>query len=136
LEFFAGQPEIVYLSVLALIIFGLVAFYRQYLSAAKILGLALIFFALFILPELLPFWQLVKLSSREIFNTWESQTFWSFHPRQLGELVSPWLSALAGQVSAPDRQEWLKNIFFGASGLFLAFYGLKGKKTRKLTAAV
>lgn len=132
LEFFAGQPEIVYLSVLVLLIFSLLANPRHYLASAKILGMIVSLTVLFILLELLPFWQLLKLSSRETFSTWEAQTYWSLSPGQLLDVFSAWFN----RPEAADHQEWLSNLFFGGGGIFLAGYGLFSGKLKKPWSAI
>jgi len=132
LEFFAGQPEIVYFSLLVLLVFGLLTDPRQYGTVVKILGTTVVLLVLFILCELLPFWQLLKLSSRETFRTWESQTYWSLYPGQLLDIISTWFN----RPEAANNQEWLRNIFFGGSGVFLAGYGLFSGKLKKPWVAI
>lgn len=133
MQFYAGQPEVMYMSVLAITVFGLVAASRlaEYLDLGKILLLALCFIILLALIELVPFLQFLKLSHRESFSSWSAQTVWSLPPWQLLDLAIPsFLQSRLGE-GTPLGQEWLKNIYFGIGGIFLIFFGYGNRTLRR-----
>ncbi|MDD5491818.1 MAG: YfhO family protein [bacterium] len=132
MQFYAGQPEVMYMSMAAIMVFAIVTTRGAgYLNVAKILILVLGLLALFILIELVPFLQLLKLSHRESFSNFSTQTVWSFHPWQLIDLAIPsflrhWLGT-----GSPILQEWLGNIYFGLSGIVLLFFSYHDRQLRR-----
>ena len=135
MQFYAGQPEVLYLSLAAIIAFGMIAGPKGYQDSGRIIIPALGLVVLFILIELLPFGQLLKLSNRETFSSWESQTFWSFYPGQLADLMIPSFLRHWPGPDVPLPQEWLKNIYFGLGGILLLFFGFAERQSRRFWLA-
>jgi hypothetical protein len=133
MQFYAGQPEVMYMSVVAVTVFGLIVKIRiaEYLNNGKILALALSFAVLFVLIELVPFLQLLKLSHRGSFSSWAGQTVWSLYPGQLLDLAIPSFLRNRLDPGNPLVQEWLKNIYFGAGGVVLLFFGYSHRHLRR-----
>jgi uncharacterized membrane protein YfhO len=135
MQFYAGQPEVMYMSLGAVIVFGLVTRFKEYQQVARILIPALGLAVLFILIELVPFCQLLKLSHRETFSSWEAQTFWSFYPGQLADLVIPSFLRQWTGAGVPLPQEWLKSVYFGLGGILLLFFGVSERQGRRIWLA-
>lgn len=122
LQFYAGQPEIMYLTFLFLLVFGLSQQWPKWYLPLKILLLAGVIALLLILMELVPFLELVRWSSRPI-SSQAQQLVWSLPPRQLFSLV--WPLTFSGQ------QEWLKSIYFGLLPLGLCVAALFRKNGKQ-----
>lgn len=128
LQFFGGQPEITYLSFLLLAVSGLGYAFKDFKNYSKILLFIVLSTGLLLLPEILPFLQLIKHSYRLTFSGWESQTYWSLHPLQLADLLSP--SHRKNFLHVIQPQEWIKNIYVGIIPLFLLCFSMSGKRRK------
>lgn len=123
LQFYAGQPEIMYLTFLFLLVYGLSQQWSKWHLILKILLLAGVISVSLILVEVVPFLELVRWSSRPV-NNQSQQLFWSLPPQQLFSLA--WPLALSGQ------QEWLKSMYFGLLPLGLCVAALFRKKDKQV----
>lgn len=120
-QFYAGQPEIMYLTFLFLLLFGLFSYWPSWLRISAVLFLAGGVSLLLLGIELLPFIELAQWSSRPANNSIQS-LYWSLPPKQLWALVWP--------VTDFSQQPWLKSIYLGIVPLLLGVLAVfkPGKK--------
>lgn len=127
LQFFAGQPEIVFLSFIALIMTSFYLISRKR-DAWRVLLLVFIFFLGITAVQLFPFLELMQNSER-IFTGNILKKVWSFHPLEMMNFVIPsFRDILVAGSSIWFGQSWMRTGYVGIVVLLLALLGVQGKK--------
>ncbi|MBI5554989.1 MAG: YfhO family protein [Elusimicrobia bacterium] len=135
LEFYSGQPEVMYFSLILLLAYSLYAFYRQQVKPARIAlvllvagGLALVLLQ----PVLLLLKELLGLSVREKGVDYSIASYWSLHPLELITTFSRTFSWDFVEAKKWFRQTWLRSFYFGFITLFFVWLGCRSPEYKKL----
>ena len=132
-QFLAGQPEIMYLSVLFWL---LASFFLSGFSRAKniiisvLCGTALVLLLTAVM--LVPFLELLRNSARQTPSLAAGNLFWSLPLRQLPDVIFPGLAGKGGVLPPGAAQEWLRSIYLGIipSSLVLLGFLTRGANRR------
>jgi hypothetical protein len=139
-QFFAGQPEIVYMTILIMGMWCLFDIFfqgRKFLATPELNKPVLIFismlavFLVLSFIQILPFMELVKYSSRRAGVFFEQASFWSFHPLELVTLVIPSFSWNFMDIDGWFRQYWLRSSFIGIWPMIFVFFALCWRRERE-----
>jgi hypothetical protein len=113
-----------------------IGFERSHWRASLLsLGVAGLCAGLLCLAQLLPTWELVKLSVRQVPLTFQEITLWSFPPQRLIEWVLPFFygskyptPGFLGMFLYPEfREPWSDSVYLGLIPVLLAVTAVVGK---------
>lgn len=134
LEFYSGQPEVMYFSLILLLAYSLYAFYRQQIKPSRIAlvlllsgGLALVLMQ----PVFLLLKELLSLSVREKGVDYRVASYWSLHPLELITTFSRTFSWDFMEARKWFRQTWLRSFYFGFITLFFVWFGCRSPEYKK-----
>lgn len=133
-QFYSGQPEIMFMSGVLLVLYSLHECYISRVGFLKNIGvlvLSMIISFLFILPELLLFKEMLSLSVRAKGVIFWQASYWSFHPLELFSTLIQSFSWNFIQTKAWFRQTWLRSFYFGVIPLFFIGLSFVNKEKRR-----
>ncbi|MFH1783794.1 MAG: YfhO family protein [bacterium] len=148
LEFFSGQPEVVYMTGLIIFLYAVFhisnnakgklknGLFKSVLELKTLLYLVAVISTVFIftvLVQIIPFLELIKYSSRTAGVGFKEASYWSFHPLEFMSLLLPSFSWNMMELNTWFRQYWLRSVFVGIWPLMfvLASFFYKKKDARK-----
>lgn len=131
LQFFAGQPEIVFFSFIALFMTSFYLMGRER-KAWRVLPLVPVFFLGITAVQLFPFLELIQNSER-IFTGNILKSVWSFHPLEMVNFVIPsFRDSLVAGSSIWFGQSWMRTGYVGIVVLLIALLGVLDNKKQRI----
>lgn len=133
-QFYSGQPEIMFMSGVLLVLYSLHEWYLNragFLKNMAVLILSLSISCLFILPELLLFKEMLSLSVRAKGVIFWQASYWSFHPLELFSTLIQSFSWDFIQTKSWFRQTWLRSFYFGIIPLFFIGLSFANRERRR-----
>jgi hypothetical protein len=139
MQFFAGQPEIVFLTLVILLLYLVYyavaaekgAIRSVIVKEGKKLLLVVLLFILATAVQLVPFLEIIRLSIREA-ATAVNNTVWSFHPLEAINFIIPSFSSdLFAGSSFWFGQGWLRSGYLGIIVLLLLAFSWNGSQPEK-----
>lgn len=134
LEFYGGQPEVVYFSAIILAGYGFYLFLNRQAKLKKVIVAFLTVISVTViisLPLILLSRELFNLSVREKGIDYRIVSYWSFHPL---ELVTTFINTFSWDFAGINnwfRQTWLRSFYFGLLPLFFVVLSFRSQSRAK-----